>query len=44
LEIATLDDPEVAMADGKMLTLIAFQAAGALGAYATGVLEYIYEA
>jgi NTE family protein len=32
------------MADGQLLTSIAFQGGGALGAYATGALEYIYEA
>ena len=32
------------MAEGQLLTSIAFQGGGALGAYATGVLEYIYEA
>jgi NTE family protein len=32
------------MADGRLLTSIAFQGGGALGAYATGALEYIYEA
>jgi NTE family protein len=31
------------MADGRLLTSIAFQGGGALGAYATGALEYIYE-
>jgi NTE family protein len=32
------------MADDQLLTSIAFQGGGALGAYATGALEYIYEA
>jgi NTE family protein len=32
------------MADGQLLTSIAFQGGGALGAYATGALDYIYEA
>ena len=32
------------MADGHLLTSIAFQGGGALGAYATGALDYIYEA
>ena len=32
------------MADAPLLTSIAFQGGGALGAYATGALEYIYEA
>jgi NTE family protein len=32
------------MADGQLLTSIAFQGGGALGAYATGALNYIYEA
>jgi len=32
------------MADAPKLTSIAFQGGGALGAYATGVLEYLYDA
>lgn len=31
------------MDDDRLLTSIAFQGDGALGAYATGALEYIYE-
>ncbi len=31
------------MDDDRLLTSIAFQGGGALGAYATGALEYIYE-